>query len=147
MLDIMQMIANRNNNERDDHNTILDSTAKTQQTGHKKNNGISKQYPTLTHSLITFFFNLSYLTRGDLAKIRPKRPIKFGRNYPGPTRPKRPGPKRPRAETTEGRNDSGSKRPGTFVSRRFALKPVLPPGRFASIFAQNHKPFYISGTH
>ena len=36
MLDITQMIANRNNNKRDDHNKMLDSTAKTQQTGHKK---------------------------------------------------------------------------------------------------------------
>ena len=40
MLDITQMIANRNNNKRDDHNKMLDSTAKTQQIGHK-NNGIS----------------------------------------------------------------------------------------------------------
>ena len=32
---ITQMIANRNNNKRDVHNKMLDSTAKTQQTGHK----------------------------------------------------------------------------------------------------------------
>ena len=39
----------------------------------------------------------------------------MGRNDPGPNRPrpKRPRPKRPRAETTQGRNDSGPKRPVT----------------------------------
>ena len=36
MLDITQMISNRNNNKRDDHNAMLDSIAKTQQTGHKR---------------------------------------------------------------------------------------------------------------
>ena len=64
------------------------------------------EYPNSTlpwpHSLITFFFNLSYLTQGDLEKIRPKRPTKFGRNDPGRINP--------------GRNDLGPKRPGTIVT-------------------------------
>ena len=37
---------------------------------------------------VTFVFNQSYLTHGDLEKIRPKRPTKFGRNDPGPRRPR-----------------------------------------------------------
>ena len=65
------------------------------------------EYPNPTLPII-FFFNLSYLPQGDLEKIRPKRPTKFGRNDPGP---KQPGPKRPRAETTQGQND-----PGPFAS-------------------------------
>ena len=43
-------------------------------------------------------------------KIRPKRPTKIDRNDPGP---KRPWPKRPRAEMT------GPKRPGTYELMRF----------------------------
>ena len=92
MLDIMQMIANRNKNKQDDHNTMLDSIAKTQLTGQKK----IMEYPNSTllqpHFIITIFFNLSCLTQGNLEKIRPERPTKFGRNDSGP---KRPRPKRP----------------------------------------------------
>ena len=45
--------------------------------------------------------------RGGLKKIRPKRPTKFGRNDPGPQRPRA---ETTQAETTQGRNDSGPKR-------------------------------------
>ena len=50
---------------------------------------------------------------GRLKKIRPKRPTKIGRNDPGP---KRPRAETTQAETTQGRNDSGPKRPGTVCS-------------------------------
>ena len=55
------------------------------------------------------------ITSLRLKKIRPKRTSKIGRNDPGSKRlrPKRPKPKRPRAEMTQGRNDSGPKRPVT----------------------------------
>ena len=50
-----------------------------------------------------------YVTCLGLEKIRPKRHTKSGQND---SRPKRLGPKQP-AEPTQGRNDSGSKRPVT----------------------------------
>ena len=71
---------------------------------------------------ITFFFNLSYLTQGDLEKIRPKRPTKFGRNRAETTQAETT-----RAETTQGRNDSGPKQLRAETTRDHSPGPG--PGR------------------
>ena len=71
------------------------------------------EYPNFTlplpHSLIAFFFNLSYLTQGDLEKNQAETTHQIW--------PKRPGPKRSRTETTEDRNNLGVKRLGAKMTR------------------------------
>ena len=69
-----------------------------------------------------------------MRKNRPKRPTELGRNDPGPNRPrpKRPRPKRPRAETTQGRNASGPKRPVTVVDTMNYKALVRPKLEYSS---------------
>ena len=71
---------------------------------------ISKFYPTLTPLPHHILLEPILPYPGGLRKIRPKCPTKFGRNDPGRNYLDRndPGPKRLRAEMTQGRNNPNS---------------------------------------